>query len=374
MMSSFLPRIDRHQPARGGATSVLTTALLAALLAPAALVSLVGCKGSSDSTSGGSTTVTTTTGAPGGRTSATGAASKGGTILIGEYGSLSGDTATFGTSTDNGIKLAISKANSQGGALNKQLSVQVRDDRSDADATASTVESLISQNVVAVLGEVASTRSLRGAPVCQAKKIPMISPASTNPTVTQVGDYIFRVCFIDEFQGRAIAQIGTDILHAKRAVILYDNGQDYSTGLSAFIKKDFTAKGGQVVGELSYSKDTTNFSGQLTTIKQLNPDVIFIPGYYNQVGQIARQARTIGITAPLVGGDGWDSPDLTKIAAGGLNNCYFSDHFSPDEKNPVVQDFVKAYAAANGGRPPDAMAALGYDAAGILIDAIKRAG
>ncbi|MCA1597366.1 MAG: ABC transporter substrate-binding protein, partial [Chloroflexi bacterium] len=274
MMSLFLLHPDKVNPSPRRAASALTAALLTALAA----IGLSGCKGSSDNAPGGSTTVTTT--AP--------FSSANGAILIGEYGSLSGDTATFGTSTDNGIKLAIGKANSQGGALNRQLSVQVRDDRSDADATASTVESLISQNVVAVLGEVASTRSLRGAPVCQAKKIPMISPASTNPTVTQVGDYIFRVCFIDEFQGRAIAQIGSDILHAKRAVILFDNGQDYSTGLSAFIKKNFTAKGGQIVGELSYSKDTTNFSGQLTTIKQLNPDVIFIPGYYNQVGQIAR--------------------------------------------------------------------------------------
>lgn len=347
------------------------SAVIAACALLTSVVLLNGCKGGSGGGDEAGGTSTATAGGGG-----SGATRSAGDILVGEYGSLTGDTATFGTSTDKGIKLAIQKINSSGGELGRRLQAIVKDDRSNNDAAGPAVESLISQNVVAVLGEVASTRSLRGAPICQDHKIPMITPASTNPKVTQVGDYIFRICFTDDYQGKAIAQIGADILHAKTAAILFDNGQDYSKGLKETIEKNFTAKAGpsSIVAELAYSSQTTDFSAQLTTIKQHNPDVIFVPGYYNQVGQIARQARSLGIRAPLVGGDGWDSPDLTKLAAGGLNGCYFTNHFSPDEKSPVVQDFVKAYQTAYSGQQPDAMAALGYDAAGILTDAIHRAG
>jgi len=301
----------------------------------------------------------------------------GSVIQIGEYGSLTGATATFGTSTDRGIELAIQKANSAGGALGKQLKVDVKDDASVTEQARTDVEALVNQRVAAVLGEVASSRSLQGAPVCQAAKIPMITPSSTNPRVTEVGNYIFRVCFIDPFQGKAIGSIGTDILHAKTAAMLYDNSQDYSKGLAKYIEQSFTSKGGKIVGRYTYSSSDSDYRSQLTSIKAEHPDVIFIPGYYNDVGIIARQARQLGINVPLVGGDGWDSPELTRIAgqSGGknaLDGCYFTDHFSPDEKSPIVQGFVNDYKAKYGARP-DAMAALGYDAAGILVDSIKRA-
>ena len=293
-------------------------------------------------------------------------------IVVGEYGSLTGGTATFGQSSSRGIQLAVDKLNAAGGVLGKTISVDLKDDNSQADQAHTVVESLVNEKVAAVLGEVASSRSLQGAPVCQQAGIPMISPASTNPRVTAVGDYIFRVCYVDPFQGKTIAYIGSNIIHAKRAAVLYDNGQDYSKGLKEYIEQNFKASGGAIVGEFTYSSSDTDFHAQLTSIKADNPDVIFVPGYYTEVAIIGNQARELGITVPLAGGDGWDSPDLTKVAGHSLDGCYFSDHFAADDKNPVVQSFVTAYKAEFNSTP-DAMAALGYDAAGVLADALKRA-
>ena len=349
----------------GSASRALVTAA-AFLLSAALLLALPGCK-SSENTEPASPASPT----PGTSTSAPVPTSD--TIPIGEFCSFTGDTATWGTAVDNGVKLAISHANAAGGVLGKKLDLISKDDASNQEQASTAVDALLGQNVVAVLGEVASTRSLRGAPLCQAKQIPMISPASTNPAVTKVGDYIFRVCFVDEFQGKMIAAIGKDILHAKTAAVIFDNSQDYSKGLKDFIESGFKAGGGSIVGERSYGSTDNDFKGQLTSIQGSNPDVIFVPGYYKQVAQIARQARELGINTPLVGGDGWDSPELTKIAGSALDNCYFTDHFAPTDPNPVVQGFVKDYKAAYGGMDPDAMAALGYDAAGVVVDAIKRA-
>lgn len=338
----------------------------------ASALCLGGCKGS-DSTDTNGTSDTSTSNGTTPSPTATNVGSSGDTINIGEYGSMTGGTATFGVSSLAGVQMAVAEANAKGGVLGKKLAVISKDDASDPEQASTAVEALLGQHVCAVLGEVASTRSLRGAPLCQKAGIPMISPASTNPKVTQVGDYIFRVCFIDPFQGPMIARIGTEVLHAKTAAILYDNGQDYSKGLRDTITSGFTHSGGTIVVERTYSSLDKSFQGQLTAIKAKNPDVIFIPGYYSEVSLIAKQARSLGMNQPLVGGDGWDSPELTKVAGSALNNCYFTDHFAPDDKNPVVQNFVKDYAKTNGGTPPDAMAALGYDAAGVLMDAMKRA-
>ena len=296
-------------------------------------------------------------------------------IPVGEFASLTGGTATFGQSSHEGTALAIDEINAKGGVLNgEKLKLITEDDQSKAGEPANIVKKLISNDkVVAVLGEVASSKSLEAAPICQVNHIPMISPASTNPKVTQVGDYIFRICLIDAFQGKAIAQYALKDLHAKKAAVLIDVKQDYSTGLAEFIKNNFTAGGGQIVTEKSYSSGDKDFKAQLTAIKGDSPDVIFVPGYYTEVGEIARQARQLGIRVPLMGGDGWDSPSLVKIGGTALENTFFTDHFTAEDPAPVVQDFVKKYKAKYG-TTPDAMAALGYDSAIILADAIKRAG
>jgi branched-chain amino acid transport system substrate-binding protein len=295
-------------------------------------------------------------------------------ILVGEYGSLTGTTATFGQSTNNAIQMAFEQINAAGGVLGKKVRVVVEDDQSKPEEAATAVTKLINQNhVVAMLGEVSSSRSLAAAPICQANGVPMISPSSTNPRVTQVGDYIFRVCFIDPFQAEVGARIAWEILHLKKVAILSDVRNDYSVGLQTFFRQTFKGFGGQIVAEQSYSEGDSDFRAQLTQIKSANPEGIYVPGYYTEVGTIARQARELGITVPLIGGDGWDSPRLWEIGGEALNGCHFSNHYSVDDPSPAVQKFVADYKAKYK-QVPDALAALGYDAARILADAMTRAG
>jgi branched-chain amino acid transport system substrate-binding protein len=297
-----------------------------------------------------------------------------GPILVGYYGDLTGDTATFGKSTQEGIELALEEINKEP-PLGRVLELRAEDDQGKSEQAVSVVTKLISQDqVVAVLGEVASTNSLAGAQVCERESIPMITPASTNPQVTQVGEYISRVCFIDPFQGSVMAKFAFNTLKAKSAAVLWDNKSDYSKGLLQFFKQTFQELGGRIVAEPSYAKGDSDFNAQLNAIKQKNPDVIFVPGYYTEVGTIGRQARDLGIRVPLLGGDGWDSPDLFKGAGDALEGCYFSNHYSSESKDERVQGFIAAFKAKFDGRVPDAMAALGYDAAKVLADAIKRAG
>jgi branched-chain amino acid transport system substrate-binding protein len=295
-------------------------------------------------------------------------------IVLGEYGSLTGNTATFGQSTDHGIHMAVAEINAAGGVLGKPVKVIVEDDQSKPEEAATAVTKLITQNnVVAVLGEVASNRSLAAAPICQSEKIPMVTPSSTNPRVTQVGDYIFRVCFIDPFQGAVGARIAKDVVHARKVAVLYDVRNDYSVGLKTFFAQKFREWGGEIVGEQSYSEGDSDFHAQLTQLKASNPEAIYVPGYYTEVGTIARQARELGITVPLIGGDGWDSPKLFEIGGDALNGCYISDHYSQDDPDPSVRKFVAQYKKEFGATP-DALAALSYDAARVLCDAIGRAG
>jgi len=295
-------------------------------------------------------------------------------ILVGEYGSLTGTTATFGQSTNNAIQMAYEQINAAGGVLGKKVHVIVEDDQSKPEEAATAVTKLINQNhVVAMLGEVSSSRSLAAAPICQANGVPMISPSSTNPRVTQVGNYIFRVCFIDPFQAEVGARIAWEILHLKKVAILSDVRNDYSVGLQTFFRQTFKGFGGEIVAEQSYSEGDSDFRAQLTQIKSANPEGIYVPGYYTEVGTIARQARELGITVPLIGGDGWDSPRLWEIGGEALNGCHFSNHYSVDDPSPAVQKFVTDYRTKYN-QTPDALAALGYDAARILADAMKRAG
>ena len=300
--------------------------------------------------------------------------SSGDEILIGEYGSLTGTTATFGQSTDNAIQMAFDEINAAGGLLGKKVRVIVEDDQSKPEEAATAVTKLINQNhVVAMLGEVSSSRSLAAAPICQANRVPMISPSSTNPRVTQVGDYIFRVCFIDPFQAEVGARIAWETLKLKKVAILSDVRNDYSVGLQTFFRQHYKQLGGEIVAEQSYSEGDSDFRAQLTQIKSASPEGIYVPGYYTEVATIARQARELGITVPLIGGDGWDSPRLWEIGGEALNGCYFSNHYSVDDPAPAVQKFVADYRKRYN-QTPDALAALGYDAARILADAMTRAG
>src|SRR5688572_3343036 len=298
----------------------------------------------------------------------------GDTIKVGVYGDLTGQTSSFGQSTKNGIELAVEEINAAGGVNGKKIQLIIEDDQGRPEQAKTVVSKLINQDrVQAVLGEVASTNSLAAAPVAQEAKIPMITPSSTNPKVTEVGDYISRVCFIDPFQGSVMAKFAANTLKAKTAAILGDVNSDYSKGLTQFFEEEFTKLGGKILAKEAYTQTDPDFKGQLTKIRNLNPDVIYVPGYYGQVGIIAKQARELDMNMPLLGGDGWDSPELWKLGGAALKNTYISNHYSAENPAPEIQNFVKAYKAKFNVEP-DSLAALAYDAAKVLADAIKRAG
>lgn len=296
-----------------------------------------------------------------------------GEIPVGEFASLTGGSASFGQSSHKGTELAMEEINAAGGVLGKKIALISEDDQSQAGQPATIARKLISQDhVVAILGEVASSKSLEAAPICQESKVPMISPASTNPKVTDVGDYIFRICFIDPFQGTVMSKFARG-KGWKNIAILTDVKQDYSVGLSEYFVKDIQANGGTIVREQKFSSGDKDFKPQLTSIKAAHPDAVFVPGYYGEVALIAKQARLLGIKVPLLGGDGWVGDSLLKVAGKSLDGSFFSAHFSADDKSPKVQNFVDKFKAKYGETPDD-MAALGYDSAMILADAIRRAG
>jgi branched-chain amino acid transport system substrate-binding protein len=300
--------------------------------------------------------------------------SGGETIKVGEYASLTGSEATFGQSSHKGTQLAVDELNANGGLLGKKIQLLTEDNQSQAGQSATVVRKLISSDgVVAILGEVASSRSLEAAPICQQNKIPMISPASTNPKVTEAGDYIFRVCFIDPFQGTVMANFARKTLKLQNVAVLTDVKSDYSVGLAKFFKEGMVAGGGKIAVEQNYSGGDKDFNAQLTSIKASNPDGIFVPGYYTEVGLIALQAKQLGLTVPIFGGDGWESSSLVPIGGAALEGDYFSTHFSPEDTSPAVQNFVKQYKQ-KFNETPDAMAALGYDSVMILADAMKKTG
>jgi branched-chain amino acid transport system substrate-binding protein len=295
-----------------------------------------------------------------------------GDIVVGMYGSLTGDGASFGQSSREGTELAVEEINSAGGLLGgRKIKLLVEDDQSKPEEASNAVTKLVTQDkVVAVLGEVASRRSLAAAPVCQKYMVPMISPSSTNERVTQVGDYIFRVCFIDPFQGEVLAKFAYNDLKARKVAILKDIQQDYSVGLTDSITKHFTALGGQVLDPVSYSSGDSDFKAILTQVRSQKPDAVFATGYYPEAAIIVRQARELGMKMPILGGDGWVG-DALKNGREALNNTYISNHYSADNPDPVVQNFVKAYRA-KFEREPDAIAALAYDAVKVLADAMTR--
>lgn len=295
-------------------------------------------------------------------------------IKIGANMDLSGGGSTFGTSVLNGVKMAVEEVNAAGGINGKQIKLFVEDNKTEPAEAANTTKKLIEQDQVdLIIGAVTSGCTLSSAPIAQASGVPMITPTSTNPQVTETGDYIFRSCFIDPLQGTAMAKFATEKLKAKTAVVMGDVTSDYSKGLTEVFKKDFEAAGGKVLSVESFAQKDTDFNAQLTKIKAEKPDVIFLPAYYTEVGLILKQARQQGIDQPFIGTDGWDSPKLVEIAGNATNNGYFTNHYATDDQDPVIQGFIKKYKDKYK-QVPDAFATLGYEAALIAVKALEKAG
>ncbi len=293
---------------------------------------------------------------------------------LGGVGPVTGEAATFGVSTKQGIEMAVAEWNAKGGVLGKQIKLYFADDKGDPAEGATVYTKLIQQDKVsAIVGTVMSKVTLAGAPIAQSSKVPMISPTSTNEKVTQVGDFIYRACFIDPFQGTVGAMFAFNDLKAKKAACIFDVGNDYTKGLSEAFKAKWEALGGQLVGYEAHATGTTDFKAQLTKIIQQKPDVLYVSDYYNDVALIAKQARELGYKGPLVGGDGWDSPELVKIGGAAVENGFFTNHYSPADIRPIVQDFVKKFKDKYNAEP-DALAALAYDATYIMLNAVKTAG
>ena len=301
-------------------------------------------------------------------------------IKIGLLNEMTGGNATFGTSSANGAKMAFKEINAKGGVLGKQIEAVIADNKSEPSESANAMTKLATQDgVVAVTGVFASSNAIAASSVAEATKTPFLAVGATNPKVTvdeksqKVKEYTFRVCFIDPFQGTVGANFVLNTLKLKKAAIMVDNSSDYSKGLAAFFKEAFVKGGGSILLEEAYLQKDQDFKAVLTKLKALNAEVIYVPGYYEEVGKIVKQARELGITVPIIGGDGWDSPKLVEIGtAAALNNTYFTNHYSVDDNSPASKAFVDAYKKEYG-QNPDALAVLGYDAAKLLIDAIGRA-
>ncbi|HEY7785456.1 MAG TPA: ABC transporter substrate-binding protein [Pyrinomonadaceae bacterium] len=296
------------------------------------------------------------------------------TIKIGYFGDLSGPTLNFGRSALNGLLMAADEINRAGGVGGKKLDVVIEDDQGSPERAAMLVTKLIREDkVVAVIAGGASGSSLAAAPRAQAAKIPFVSSSSTDPAVTRTGDYIFRVCYTDTFQGEVMGRFSTDKMKAATSAIMVDFNNPYSRGLSDFFELSFTKRGGRVLTKQSYAQGDPDFRGQLSAIKAAGPDVIYVPGYYGDVGLIAKQARQLGLTQPLLGGDGWDAPELWSLGGDALNGSFISNHYSADDPAAEIQTFVSNYKLLYGNLIPDAHAALGYDAMRFLIEGVQRA-
>ena len=294
------------------------------------------------------------------------------TIKIGTIQSISGPVSSYGIQTRDAIKMAVEEINAEGGVLGKQIELIVEDDEASPDKTTNAFKKLVAKDkVVSVIGALISKCTLAITKEAQAKKIVLLTPTSTNDTVTDAGDYVFMSCYNDSFQGQVGAQFAYETLRAKNAAILYDITNDYSKGLTTNFKEKFEALGGKVVVSESYSAGDKDFNAQLTKIKAAKPDILFIPDYYNTVSLIAKQVRSQGINVTMLGADGWD--EITNNAGDEVLGSYYCNHYSPMSDDPDVQTFVKKYNE-KFGITPNALAALGYDATYILMDAIERAG
>ena len=299
-------------------------------------------------------------------------------LKIGVSAPLTGDIAALGQSTKNAIIMAEKEINDAGGIkigdAQKKVKFVIEDDENKPESTATVFQKLINQDkVLAIIGSQSSKCSNAGAPIAESAKIPQITPWSTNPNVTKDRQFIFRACFIDPFQGKVVAQFAKEKLQAKTAAVLYDVASDYNKGIAEVFKAEFTNAGGTIVGFETYNTKDTDFSAQLTKIKGNKPEVLFLPNYYNEVPLQIQQARKLGITAKILGSDGWDNPELVTLGGDVMNGTYFTNHYSPDVDSPVAKDFITKYQE-QFKILPDAAAALTYDAAKILFQAIEKAG
>lgn len=296
-------------------------------------------------------------------------------IRIGQYGAFSGKEAAFGMSARKGVILAFDEANAAGGVLGRRLELLQEDNQSKAGESATIAKKFVSRDrVVAVLGGNPSTNSLEAAPILQNARIPMIAISSTNPRVTEMGNYIFRVCFIDPFQGAVLAKFARENLGAKRVGIITSVNNPYSVGISKVFREKFVAAGGVVAADQKHSEGDKDFRAQLTAIKNAGVDIIFHSSNYTEGALICIQARQLGFTGPLIGGDAWEAPQLIEIGGKAVEGVYYSTHGSPDSTDPAMRNFVEGYKRRWDGETPDSIAALGYDAARLLFDALRRAG
>jgi branched-chain amino acid transport system substrate-binding protein len=296
-------------------------------------------------------------------------------IEIGFFGDLTGPTFNFGLSAKNGVLMAVDEINQAGGINGHKIDIVIEDDKGSPEEAARVTGKLIDRyKVIAIIAAGASGNSLAASPKAQAAHVPLIAPSSTNPAVTQAGDYIFRACFIDPFQGEVMAKFAANTLEAKKAAIMLDFNSPYSRGLTEFFELSFVKLNGQIVVKQSFSQGDADYRGQLSAIKTANPDVIYIPGYYGDVAIIAKQARQLGLNVPLLGADGWDAPELWELGGDALNNSYISNHYSADDPSETIQKFVHAYRQRYGNLTPDAHAALAYDALRFLAEAIQKVG
>lgn len=301
-------------------------------------------------------------------------------VKIGVVSEMTGGSATYGNSVVNGMKLAQKEINAAGGILGKKVELVVADSKSEPAEAANAMSKLVNQDKVPLVsGLFSSSSAIAACNISEASKIPYLAIGATNPAVTVGKDgktkpNTFRMCFIDPFQGTVGANFVLNELKAKKAAIYIDNSSDYSKGLCAFFEENFVKGGGQIVAKEAYLQKDTDFKAVLTKIKATNPEIIYVPGYYEEVGKIVKQARELGIKAAFVGGDGWDSPKMQEIAGNeALNNTYFTNHYSADADTPESKAFVAAYEKEYKQRP-DACGVLGYDGMKLMADAIKRAG
>lgn len=295
-------------------------------------------------------------------------------VRIGFFMSITGRDASFGESSLHGAALAVESLNAAGGVLGRPVELVVADNRSLAGESATAAKKLIGRDrVVALVGECASGRTLEAAPVAQASRIPLVTPASTNERVTAMGDCIFRVCFVDAFQGRVMATFARRRLGLSRAALLVDQTAPYSVGLAEHFARTFAELGGSVVVRKAYAGPDTDFRAQLTAIRAADPDALFLPGYYVAAGLVARQAKELGLKAILLGGDGFEAPQLMEIGGDALEGCYYATHFSPENSDPASRRFVEAFRARYGS-VPNGLAALSFDAVALVADAAARAG
>ncbi|MED4852025.1 ABC transporter substrate-binding protein [Caldifermentibacillus hisashii] len=326
---------------------------------------LAGCSGGHNSSGGNSG----------------GGDAKGDTIKIGANLELSGEVASYGQSISEGMELAIEEINASGGVDGKKIKVVKVDNKSDNAEAASAATRLTSQeNVLAIIGAATSGNTIAQAQIANDTKTILLSPSGTAPNVTEnedgsINEYVFRTSYIDPFQGTVAANFAAKELGVKTAAIYSDSASDYAKGLAAAFKETFQKAGGKIVAEESYVAGDTDFRSTLTRIKSANPEFVFIPGYYEEVGLIVKQARESGVTVPLMGADGWDSPTLVDLAGkDALNNTFITNHYSAQDPDTKIQDFVTKFKEKYKDKSPDAFNALGYDSVYLLVDAIKRAG